>query len=577
MVHPPRARRWRLLSILAAAAAIASCGGSGGGDGGGGPIPRLAPAVGAQLAGNCADVAARMATALPQVAIERMDDYPQGAITFAGQAVRHHCVLLASMDRRIGPVDGNTYMLQFEMRLPADWNGRFLHQGNGGLDGVVQPAIGATGGGPLTHALQQGFAVLSSDAGHPGALGPTFGLDPQARLDYGYRAVEKLTPLARRIIALAYDKEPDRAYFAGCSNGGRHAMVAATRFASQYDGILAGAPGHELPRAALANMAGAQLYAPFAMDPEDDLSTAFTTAERKLVGNAVLARCDALDGLADGLVQDVEACRGAFDLQRDVPTCAGVRNGDGSCLAAAQKTAIARIFSGPTLSNGQKIYSSFPYDPGIAAAGIAFWEFQAPLLLDPGALAFVFGTPPEDPNGFLGPPFALGADLDTQWSRLHATTALYPESGMRFMTPPEPTDMGQLRARGGKIMVYHGAADPIFSVDGSAAWITGLRANDPQADRFARLYVVPGMGHCEGGPATDQFDMLSALVEWVEYDKAPEAIVATARGRNNAGGANGDVPPGWSAARTRPLCPHPRVARYAGGEVEAAASFRCER
>ena len=126
-------------------------------------------------------------------------------------------------------------------------------------------------------------------------------------------------------------------------------------------------------------------------------------------------------------------------------------------------------------------------------------------------------------------------------------------------------------------MVYHGVSDPIFSVDDTVAWYEGLQKNNRgQAERFARLYTVPGMGHCQGGPSTDQFDMLTPLVNWVEKGKAPEQVIATARGVGNAGGVNADVPADWSPARTRPLCPYPRIALYNGtGDIESAASFSC--
>lgn len=584
-------RHWRMVPLLAAMAALAGCGGgdAGSADADGmadltaalmghdnskarGRLPQLSPARPALFAGSCADLPARLA-GLPDTDIASAETVAAGTLTVGGNPVREHCLVKGSMHARVSPVDGNSYAIGFEMRLPTDWNGRFLHQGNGGIDGAVVPATGATGGGPLTHALHQGFAVLSSDAGHAGSLGPTFGIDPQARLDYGYQAVGKLTPMAKDLIQAAYSKRPDRSYFAGCSNGGRHAMVAATRYARDYDGILAGAPGYNLPKAAIANIASAQLYATVATG--SDLSTAFTTAERQLVGAAVLAKCDALDKATDGLVQDVEACQRAFNLQRDVPTCGGAR--DGTCLSQPQKDAIARIFRGPTTSDGRRIYSSFPYDPGIAGSGIPFWEFIAPLALDSGAVGMIFKVPPVDPAGFNGPAFSLGADLDTLVREIRATNSLYTESAMQFMTPPEPTDMSALGKRGGKIIVYHGVSDPIFSVDDSEAWYKGLLwESRGLAAGFARFYRVPGMGHCSGGPATDQFDALSKLVAWVERGTEPGAIVASARGPGNPGGVNGDLPPDWSAGRTRPLCPYPLVARYRRGDVESAASFRCE-
>ena len=155
------------------------------------------------------------------------------------------------MNQRVSSVDGKTYAIGFEMRLPIAWNGRFFYQANGGLDGNVVTATGEIGGGgPTNDALNMGFAVISSDAGHSSAQNPLFGLDPQARIDYGYNAVATLTPMAKQVIKLAYGKAPDRSYFDGCSNGGRHALVAAARSSAEYDGIIAGDPGFHLPKAA---------------------------------------------------------------------------------------------------------------------------------------------------------------------------------------------------------------------------------------------------------------------------------------------------------------------------------------
>jgi hypothetical protein len=537
-------------------------------------LPRLSAATPAALSGTCADLAAKLAT-LANTTITATTDVPAGTLTVGGQPVAAHCQVTGSMFQRVG-TDGNNYAIGFEMRLPLNWNGRFFYQANGGIDGNVVTATGGVNGGPgLTNALAQGFAVISSDAGHSGSLGPNFGIDAQARLDYGYQAVQKLTPMAKSLIQTAYGKAPDRSYIGGCSNGGRHTMVAMARIADQYDGYLAGAPGYNLPKAAIANIFGAQRYATVATDPAD-LSTAFTPAERATVATAVLAKCDALDGSTDGLVQDVEACRTAFNFKTDVPTCTGAR--DGTCLSAAQKTAIEPIFTGATTSTGTSFYASFPYDPGVASSGIPFWEFIAPVALDTGGVGQIWKVPPEPVAGFNGPAFALGMNIDTALGWITATDATYTESAMSFMTPPDPTNLATLKNRGAKVMVYHGVADPIFSVDDTKAWYTGLTAaNSGDASNFARFYRVPGMAHCAGGPATDQFDMLTPLVAWVEQGQVPEAVVATARGAGNVVAVNADLPAGWSASRTRPLCPYPQVARYNGsGDVEAAASFSCK-
>jgi feruloyl esterase len=407
--------------------------------------------------------------------------------------------------------------------------------------------------------------------------GPAFGLDPQARLDYGYQAVGTLTPIAKQIIGVAYAKGPDRSYFGGCSNGGRHTLVTAARYADEYDGYMAGAPGYNLPLAALANIWGAQRYATVATgDPltADGLETAFTATERKLVAAAVLARCDALDGAADGLVQDTRSCQARFNLQRDVPTCAGVR--DGTCLTQAQKEVIDGIAKGATLTNGERFYAPFPYDAGWAGANMAVWEFRAALNLDSGAVGTIFQVPPSTQPLTAGPAFSLGLDIDSTLPRLYASDAVYTESAMSFMTPPDVRDYNDVRRRGAKMIVYHGVSDAIFSVADTVRWYRGVDSRSGnRAEDFVRLYTIPGMNHCGGGPAADQADFITPLVRWVEQGVAPQAIVAGVRGVGNAAAVNTELPAAWSPTRTRPLCPYPSVARYKGGNVEDAASFEC--
>ena len=552
---------------------LAGTSGCGGGDDDENTLPQLAEARPGTLA-DCSGLAAKLS--FSDTTFTSVEEVNAGVLMIAGSPVAAHCRVAGSMLPRVSPVDGNTYAIGFEMRLPLAWGGRFFYQANGGIDGNVVAATGAVnGGGGLDNALNQGFAVISSDAGHSGALGPFFGIDPQARLDYGYQAAAKLTPMAKAVVQAAYGRAPDRSYFGGCSNGGRHTMVAAARLPEQYDGFLVGDPGFNLPKAAIANIAGAQTYASLATNAAD-LSTGFTMAERALVSDAVLAKCDALDGATDGLVQDTTACQAAFSLDRDVPTCSGAR--DGTCLSAAQKTGIAKLFAGATTSGGDKIYASFPSDNGLATGGWTFWKFIAPLVLDSGAVGIIWQVPPESPATFNGPVFALTGSVDSMLAKVNATDATYTESGMSFMTPPNPSDLGVLKRRGAKMMIYHGTADPIFSSDDTTAFYENLRtANGGDASNFARFYRVPGMNHCSGGPGTDQFDMLKPLVAWVERGQAPDQVVASVRGIGNPAGANPDVPASWSTLRSRPLCAYPKVARYLGsGSAELAENFSCQ-
>lgn len=565
-------RRMRIhplaLSALPAALLI-GCGGGGSSEP---ALPQLGAATPGTLA-SCADLAAKFTH--PNTQITLAEPVAAGGLTRGDVPMPAHCLVRGEMHARTSPQDGQRYAIGFEMRMPTAWNGRFFYQANGGSDGVVWPAIGSQPGPQPTVALQQGFAVISSDAGHSGQGNMTFGIDAQARLDYGYQAVAKLTPMAKNLIASAYGRKPDRSYIGGCSNAGRHTLVAMTRMPGEYDGYLAGAPGYRLPLAAIANQFGAKQYATVATDPKD-LSTAFTGAERAMVSAKVLEKCDALDGVKDGIVQDTAACQASFDFQRDVPSCSGAR--DGSCLTPAQKTAIAPIFSGAVDSKGNKFYASFPFDTGHNAADSSFWEFFVSTNIDSAMTAMTWGSPPVSPTGFNGAAYTLNTSIDTMLASVTATSGVYTESGLSFMQPVNPTNLATLKQRGAKVMVYHGVSDPIFSANDTASWYEGLRSNNSgDASNFARYYPVPGMSHCNVGPSTDQFDMLTPLVNWVEKGQAPDSVVAGVRAAGNVAGANPDLPASWSANRTRPLCAYPKVARYNGtGDVESASSFSCK-
>lgn len=542
--------------------------------------PTLAPSRAASLT-SCEGLIA--AFQHPHTTISSAAPVAEGVMKLGGAPIAAHCLVKGQMHQRKGS-DGRDYAIAFEMRLPHNWNGRFYYQGNGGLDGTVRPAEGALGGGPLTGALAQGFAVISSDAGHTGAQTPYFGLEPQARLDYGYQAVAKLTPMAKALIRSAYGKGPDRSYIGGCSNGGRHAMVAASRLGDQYDGYLIGAPGYRLPNAAVAQLWGAQRWAPLAtpgatvkhpMNPNatiPDLGSAFTPQERQTVARAILQRCDTLDGLADGMVQATQACQAAFDVTRDVPNCSGAR--DGSCLTATQKSVVAQIHAGGRATNGQALYSAFPYDPGIAGANWAQWKFVNAVALDPLSVGTVFTAPPTPVNPMTAP-------IDTLLAAITATNETYRESGLALMSPPgheRPDNLRPLRERGAKMVLYHGVSDAIFSAEDTRQWMERLDASQGgRAADFARYFPVPGMNHCSAGPATDQFDLLTPLVRWVEEGIPPQAVTARARGAGHPGGTNTELPPDWAPDRTRPLCAYPTVARYRGqGSTEDARNFSCQ-
>ncbi len=529
----------------------------------------------------CTDLQA--AFSYPNTTLTSVTPQAAGPVTSGGIVYNlpDHCVVKGKMNQRVGPIDNRAYAIGFEMRLPTSWNGRFLYQANGGIDGSVVPAYGIDlGGGPVSTGLIRGFAVISSDAGHT-SDGGQFGIDPQARLDYGYNAVAQLTPMAKSLIKTYYGKKPDKSYLYGCSNGGRHAMVAASRYADQYDGILAGNPGFNLPKAAVSQIWGAQQYYTLTA-PSTNIGSSFTPAEFALVGDAILAKCDALDGLVDNMVTNQFACQTVFNLNEDVPTCSGAR--DSTCLTAAQKAVLADIMAGAKNSAGEPLYTNFLWDPGIKGSNWSFWEFFASTFLDPGAVAFIFTTPPDyppqTPAAFNGTTYTLnlggiGFITDVDAPKIFATSGPYTESSMSFMTPPDLT-MSGLFDHKSKLLVFHGTADAVFAVADTIKWYEDFQDTwGGRAKTAARLFLVPQMNHCGGGPSCDQFDMLDALLKWVENGRVPNSIVAKARGAG-ANAVNTEVPATWAPDRTRLLCAYPKVAKYIGkGSIEDAASFRC--
>ncbi len=488
-----------------------------------------------------------------------------------------HCKVNGVANERTG-TDGRKYAIGFEMRLPAAWNKRFLHQVNGGNDGKVVPALGAL----AIHnrsALQRGFAVISSDSGHSEddpanaslglAKGNAFGLDLQARRDYGYSANETMWQVAQSLMQSHYASKPQHNYMAGCSNGGRHGLVAASRYADKYDGILAGAPGFNLPKAAVQHAWDVQSW----QMADADIRKAFSPDDMKLVASKVLASCDALDGAADGIVSDLPRCQAAFKLSQ--AQCTGDKTA--SCLSANQVKALTRAFSGPKNSKGEQLYSDWSFDAGMGSGNWRFWKLESqippwdkmPLIatMGAGSLSYVFTTPPTQTAGT--PPALLAFlskfNFDTDAPRIFARDAAFGESAMQVMAPPDVDNpqLAAFRARKGKLLVYHGNSDGVFSVNDTTRWVAKLTTNaGADAGNTVRYFPVPGMAHCSGGPATDQFDALGALVDWVEQGKAPSVLAATVNPDNK------ELPAQWSKTRSRPLCAWPSVARYSGsGDV----------
>lgn len=482
-----------------------------------------------------------------------------------------HCIVQGSMSERTG-TDGKDYAIRFELRLPDDWDGALVHQFNGGNDGEVKPALGAiTGLAPGDGALARGMAVVSSDAGHDGQANPdaglaggnVFGMEFEARRDYGYSAVPQVQAAAEALTTAYYDGEITHRYGMGSSNGGRHAMVAATRMGDTFDGLLAGYPGFNLPRAAIQHAWDVQNF----LSVGETLPTSFSREEMGIVAASITAACDGLDGAEDGLVLDVMACQETFDPMS--MACSDGQNSE--CLPSEKVEALVAIHGGPRNSAGEQLYSDWPWDPGIASGGWRFWKLESPIppweqqpliaVMGAGSLAQVFSTPPTQVGG--SPTelqaFLTSYDFDEQAARVTATSEAFPESAVEVMTPPDMDDpmLSDFIANGGKMVIFHGTADPVFSFFDTANWYDRLSENVENVREHVVLYPVPGMQHGQGGPSPDAFDMLTVLTDWVENDTAPASVTATVR-------ADNEEAPEAVRGETRPLCLYPEMAQAEG-------------
>ena len=461
-----------------------------------------------------------------------------------------NCLVRGVLDPRIG-VGGVQYGLGFELRMPAHWNGRFLFQGGAGLDGFVAPAVGFVEPGTPT-ALGRGFAVISSDGGHEG-MSAAFAADQQARLDFAYAGLAPVTRLGKRLIRHFYGKPARDAYFAGCSNGGREAMMVAERDPTLFNGIVAGDPGFNLARAAIAemwNVRHLEAAAPKDAQGRPILSEALTASDLQLLSRAVLKACDALDGLRDGMINNFAACQKVFHPQT-LQCRPGAR---GACLSERKVKLLEAIFGGPHTTTGRALYARWPYDAGVAAPGWRVWKLGTSRTAMPNALDATLGL--EAMRQY----FMTPADPHMTPQNFDFNRALQVTRQVRAINDASGTFLSSFIAHGGKLIIYQGLSDPVFSPDAIIAWYRQLLAQYRRPQRFARLFLVPGMNHCFGGPATDAFDPLRAIVRWSEQHRAPARLVA-----------HGAAFPGV----TRPLCPCPKYARYVGGNPKSANSFVC--
>ncbi len=442
-----------------------------------------------------------------------------------------------------------------EVWLPAaGWNGRFRGQGNGGFAGEIDFRS-------LAMAVSQGYAAAATNTGHAGggtdaswALG-----HPEKVTDFGYRAVHEMTQVAKATIRAFYGRQPQRSYFASCSNGGRQALMEAQRFPEDYDGILAGAPANAWTRLLTKAIADAQATTL-------EAASYIPPAKLAAIAKGVNAACDAQDGVADGVVNDPRRCH--FD-----PTTIQCKNGDSdSCLTAPQVAALGKLYAGPHDSSGRAIFPG--YVPG-AEEGQGGWGLWITGPAPGKSLLFAFGV------GYFSNMVYEKADWDYRSANLEQALKAAQEKTGQKLDATDP-NLAPFAARGGKLILYHGWNDPAISALNTIDYYDSVvaRLGGRATEAFARLYMVPGMQHCGGGPGPSFFGQLGAaqpiepernvavaLERWVEAGKAPSSLVAV---------KYVDDDPAKGAQSTRPLCPYPQVAAFRGqGDPNAAASFVC--
>ena len=445
--------------------------------------------------------------------------------------------------------------IRFEIWLPEkDWNQRFLGVGNGGFAGSI-------GYRELAGNVRRGYATAGSDTGHQADAEDAswaYG-HPEKIKDFGWRAVHLTAERAKEVIAAYYGKPVSKSYFDSCSDGGREALMEAQRFPEDYDGILAGAPANNWSHMVTAGIDVAQVTVGHA---ESYISSLKLPAIQK----ASLAACDALDGVTDGIINDPSKCH--FDPQ--VLLCKATDSLD--CLTQPQVNSLKKYYAGGSDGHGTLLF------PGFTMGDESTWG------------SWIVGEAPGAASGaqYLQGYFRYMVTGDQTFNPLTADVAQAmqqaTEKTAADLDSTNP-DLSKLAARGGKLIMYHGWNDPAISPYNTIAYYHSVQKamGEQKADAFMRLYMVPGMEHCAGGPGTSAFGQLGiptsseprygvfdALVGWVEKGTLADTVIAT-KFTPNAKGEN-------QVTMTRPLCPYPSSAQYKGpGDTNQAASFTCAR
>jgi feruloyl esterase len=535
-----RTRQLKALSLAVATAVVATAGVA---------LPALVQAQAFSEAANSptnyarGDIpAAQSCESLAQLQLHEVLRMTATTIAAEGN-VPAHCRIDGTIDPEV----------TFQVNLPLAWNGRFYMVGNGGHAG--QQPTDPSSAPNRNAALSNSFVIAMTDTGHDSAKEPgaSFVLsNPQKGIDYAYRAVHVTATTAKAIANAYYGSPVQYAYWNACSNGGRQGLLEAQRYPDDFDGIVAVAPW--------VDQTGFSIGAVWNQQALDDVP--LTAGKIGLLANHVMQKCDAVDGLEDGLIDDPRACD--FSVARDVPACASGADSD-SCLTPEQAEAIQKVYDGPRDSSGKQLFPGFMLGSEALVTGpngtqSSPWmglivppapgEITADFNLANNTLRYLAPLVPDPDWDYRSFNFDRDGALLDRWSRLADATDL---------------NLRDFRARGGKLLMTYGWSDQVLQpMMGVNYYEQAVTANGDNGEDFMRLFMIPGMTHCSGGIGPDQHDPVTAVIDWVEMGKAPGLMVA----KKVVGG---------EVTRSRPLCPYPQVARHtSSGSTDDAANFRCE-
>jgi feruloyl esterase len=493
------------------------------------------------------------ATEVPTCNLESLRDLPDVRITEVTEEVAPvtHCKVAGVVGAEI----------QFELLLPKNWNGKFAMGGGGGFVGVVMNTSLMYG------SLQAGYATVGTDTGHQGhPLDASWALNNLERLvNFGHQAVHRTAVTAKTLVKDYYDSDISRSYFMGCSRGGGQALMEAQRYPTDFDGIVAGAPAHNWTGLAAA---ATQITRAMYPDPDYLQKAVVGPEEKELIQSSYLAMCDARDGITDGILNDPRQC------EFDVATLLCDAENTDRCLSAEQVAAVKVIYDGPRDSQGNALYYGFPFGGGTAVGGWARWltgglKYQADMDEFQGGVDTGGFEAPVAPSAFYG--FGNGIMKyfiynDPQWSYVDYDYDNLENDSRRVRETLNATspDLAAFRDRGGKLIVYSGWSDPAAPGNAFVAYHEDVLEFDATANEDVRLFMMPGVEHCFGGPGPSWVNFLDEIDNWVETGNAPDQVTAYWLDEN------------MQPAGSRPVCAYPAVAQYDGeGDTRDVSSFKC--